>query len=551
MNGTRDHEKTVQGGDSRRSEEPVTPVTPDTSAGFGASNPSPLRHPKDSTRHPKPEELGQNVVGREVAAELSSSWAWDEVERSWYHRSERGAIWSPVNERRVRVAVSDLIAERYRPDHSHGWLRGVVDFMRDRMALDAWTDVRHLLPMRNGVLDLRSGELRDHDAEPDWRWRWQLPYRFEPGADCPEIHALLEQMADGDGALLRLLYAWLHCVLTGRHELQKFVELIGPGGTGKSTFLRLATLLVGEGNTASTDLRSLEGNRFEAASLYGRRLALIADAEKHGGEVATLKSLTGGDPIRLEKKHQQQTLPFVFTGLVMIAANQPMASSDYTSGLSRRRLPLSFSRRVTATDRAHYADRDRYPDGIDTMFREQMPGLVNHLLAMSPDDAARTVTCAEEGVEAHRLEIELETNPLLAWADEYLAVCAVGEPETGIGKADGERDDGLYPSYVHYCQGAGRRPVSQTAFSRSLVDQLQTRGVETERKRRNTGACLVGLRLRRPSDGTSGLLMPVASRRSAIGDGVSDESMTTETAPVTGVKGVPGRREVRYGEHRK
>lgn len=142
---------------------------------------------------------------------------------------------------------------------------------------------------------------------------------------------------------------------------------------------------------------------------------LIADAEKHGGEVATLKSLTGGDPIRLEKKHRQQALPFRFTGLAMIAANQPMASSDYTSGLGRRRLPLAFSRCVTAADRARYADRDRYPDGIDTMLRERMPGLVNHLLAMDPVDATRTNTHAEVGIEAHRLEIELETNPLLAW----------------------------------------------------------------------------------------------------------------------------------------
>ena len=516
MNGTEDRAQAVQHGDSREPELPVTPVTLDTSAGFGAPNPSPTRHPESATRHPNPEKLGQNVVGQDIAAELSPDWIWDDVESRWYHRPETDGIWSPVNKRRLRVIVSELIADRYRPDHSLAWLHGVIEFMRDRMALESWTDIRHLLPMRNGVLDLRSGELLGYDTDPEWRWRWQLPYGFEPGAECPGIHELLEQMASGDGAFLRLLYAWLHCLLTGRHDLQKFAELIGPGGTGKSTFLRLATLLVGEGNTVSTNLRALEGNTYETANLYGRRLVLIADAEKHGGEISTLKSLTGGDLIRLEKKFQQQELPFVFTGMVMIAANQPMTSSDYTSGLSRRRLPISFSRRVTEADHDRYSDKDRYPNGVDTMLREQMPGLINHLLAMDPAEAARTLTCAEEGVEAHRLEIELETNPLLAWANEHLAICAADEAESGIGTADGGPGDGLFPSYVHYCHGANCRPDSITTFSRSLADQLQARGIETEKKRRKAGACLVGLRLRRPTDESSGLLTMIVGRPSAV-----------------------------------
>ena len=101
----------------------------------------------------------------------------------------------------------------------------------------------------------------------------------------------------------------------------KLVVISGLSGSGKSTLIRLLIAFIGERNQVSTDLKNLEGNRFEAAALYGKRLALISDSSRYGGEVSVLKALTGGDPVRLEKKNQQQSGSFVFDGVVVVASN--------------------------------------------------------------------------------------------------------------------------------------------------------------------------------------------------------------------------------------
>ena len=94
--------------------------------------------------------------------------------------------------------------------------------------------------------------------------------------------------------------AYLLGIVTGRTDWQKYLELIGPGGTGKSTFTRLAIALVGQENVHTTTLKKLEGEKFETASIAGKRLVLINDSERYAGEVGKLKNLTGQDTLPYE-----------------------------------------------------------------------------------------------------------------------------------------------------------------------------------------------------------------------------------------------------------
>jgi putative DNA primase/helicase len=152
---------------------------------------------------------------------------------------------------------------------------------------------------------------------------------------------MLEAMS-GQEDRLQVLRAFLNTIITSRSDLQRYLECVGPAGTGKSTFIRLAEALIGSHNNFTTQLKHLEANRFETSGIFGKRLVTITDSERYGGNVTVLKALTGSDTIRYEVKYQQQRQGFKPTCMVVVAANEVIQSADYTSGLQRRRLSIPF-----------------------------------------------------------------------------------------------------------------------------------------------------------------------------------------------------------------
>lgn len=75
------------------------------------------------------------------------------------------------------------------------------------------------------------------------------------------------------------ILAALFMVLANRYDLQMFLEVTGPGGSGKSVMASIATLLAGKDNTTSATIDTLESSR-ERASVLGFSLIILPDQEK-------------------------------------------------------------------------------------------------------------------------------------------------------------------------------------------------------------------------------------------------------------------------------
>jgi putative DNA primase/helicase len=306
-------------------------------------------------------------------------------------------------------------------------------------------------------------------------------------------------MVDDTGTI-QLLRAFMAALLRGPAKYQRFLHLIGPGGTGKSTFIRLLQLLVGEQNTVATDLRQLEQNRFESAMLYQKRLAMITESDKYGGSVNNLKAATGQDPLRLERKHTQQAGSFIFDGLVLMASNEALTTTDHSSGIERRRVTVPFEKRITEEQKLCWNEC-----GGEEQLRAEIPGLVNWLLDMSIEEMERAISQPPARVVNANIEAMRSSNPVADWVMEN-CIPALGVwtqvgvknevKDSGVVYYFGEKDQ-LYPNYLQWCRQNGREPLSVRRFRPKVIGTLKNcLMVDVMKTRRGGGFGFQGIRLR-------------------------------------------------------
>jgi hypothetical protein len=265
--------------------------------------------------------------------------------------------------------------------------------------------------------------------------------------------------------------------------------------------MRLCAALVGAASVASSDLRALEQNRFETAALYGKRLVLITDSDKYGGSINVLKALTGEDPLRLERKHVQQSGTFVFEGLVMLASNEPLQTTDLTSGLERRRMTVTFGRVATEAEKQAWRDLG----GEASVLHRELPGVVNWALALSPAEVSRLITHPPARTQADNMSAMAAGNPVAGWLMDCVAPMAGSWVQIGVKVELRSRDDGLiyyedadsrlYPNYLTWCRRTGREPLALRRFKHVMMDMLRTLGADALESRRGAGQGIQGLRL--------------------------------------------------------
>lgn len=449
------------------------------------------------TRHRHPPSFARN----RIAPYLRNTVALEADAQAWHKWT--GTHWTPdLKGTNIHRAVHDLCEIGY---DSLGFgpnnLRAIVDLLKAGNSLplpDALPN--DAVPFKNGVL--WDGTL--YPATPAQGARWCLPYDYDAAATCPAIQAWLLSAVGGDALMVEYLRAWLAAILTGRADLQRFLYLVGPGGTGKSTFVRLAVGMIGHGNAYTTTLEQLEKNRFENAGIYGKRLVILNDEGRYGGALDALKALTGQDHLRLEPKNTQQGGSFVYDGMVLMTSNVHLVSSDQSSGLDRRRAVVSFNRVVSDAERQDW----KRQGGEELVLHREMPGLINWLLRLSPEEVTHAVTNPPPAVAASLQAAMLANNPVARWLVEHCAP-APATTITIIGQSreildTGERifadaDEHLYPSFLTFSASEKIGTLSRGRFVDTLKDTFRTltkhHSLEVARKPHDGRHGLRGIRL--------------------------------------------------------
>ncbi|EAA8857619.1 DNA primase [Salmonella enterica] len=395
-------------------------------------------------------------------------------------RYENG-IWKNIPAATFSRNVADLF-QRLRAPFSSGKIASVVETLK-LIIPQQDTPARRLIGFRNGVLDTQSGLFSPHSKSHWLRTLCDVDFTPPVEGEMLETHApnfwrWLDRAAGKSPQKRDVILAALFMVLANRYDWQLFLEVTGPGGSGKSILAEIATLLAGEDNATSADIDTLEDPR-KRASLIGFSLIRLPDQEKWSGDGAGLKAITGGDAVSVDPKYQNPYSTHI-PAVILAVNNNPMRFTDRSGGVSRRRVIIHFPEQI--------APEERDPQLRDKIARE-LAVIVRQLMQKFSDPMTARALLQSQQNSDEALSIKRDADPTFDFCG-YLEML----PQTNgmfMGNASiipRNYRKYLYHAYLAYMEANGYRNVlSLKMFGLGLPMMLKEYGLNYEKRHTKQG----------------------------------------------------------------
>ncbi|KFR60535.1 primase-helicase zinc-binding domain-containing protein [Salmonella enterica] len=395
-------------------------------------------------------------------------------------RYEAG-IWKIIPPSDFARDVAGLF-QRLRAPFSSGKIASVVETLK-LIIPQQDAPARRLIGFRNGVLDTATGTFSPHHKSHWLRTLCDVDFTPPVEGETLETHApdfwrWLDRAAGGRPEKRDVILAALFMVLANRYDWQLFLEVTGPGGSGKSILAEIATMLAGEDNATSATIETLESPR-ERAALIGFSLIRLPDQEKWSGDGAGLKAITGGDAVSVDPKYKDAYSTHI-PAVILAVNNNPMRFTDRSGGVSRRRGILHFPEQI--------APEERDPKLKDKIAQE-LAVIVRQLMQKFSDPmAARTLLQSQQNSD-EALRIKRDADPTFDFCG-YLE--ALPEPDgMYMGNANiipRQPRLYLYHAYLIYMEAYGyKNTLSLTMFGKGLSAMLKEYGLNYDKRRTNQG----------------------------------------------------------------
>jgi len=457
-----------------------------------------------------------DAMARQIAEDYRDKLAFNNEVLCWYrYEAESSGVWAPETNEYIESIIYQIIKSKGLKDIPPSYIGATVRFLRHELIERKWKSRADLLPFQNGALEIATGKLHPHS--PGYKFTWSLPRPHSVLAtDWGIISDWLDVATAGNQHIKNILIAYAAATLKGRADIQKFLHLIGIGGSGKGTFCRLLIALIGLENTHSSTLDDWCSNRFEAAEAYGKRLLIFPDEDKGTRSLGKFKQLTGGDWLRAEEKGKKP-FKFKFEGMVVVASNFPIFGGDNSSGMSRRTIAVPFDAVIARNARRN----------LDGDFVPELPAFTNYLLSLDDtwvENILRGVMEVPE-VGAQFWETKIREDSIAGFLNDKLIL----DPLAQVSIGDSPNAEGsLYQAYHQYCLDQGHKPQAVKNFSPNLIECAGViLGWQIEKVHTKIGKIIKGIRIRTKADEHLPTYdYELRSRCEKPGDGFGDGSVT-------------------------
>ncbi|MBC8947246.1 primase-like DNA-binding domain-containing protein [Xenorhabdus indica] len=377
-----------------------------------------------------------------------------------YHYN--GTTWETVSDNELRRAMVAIFDQHETPYSPNG-INNAIYAMKLQVPIIG-EQRQDLIGFRNGVYDLSAQQFTSHQPE-----HWLMNHNgieFTPPAagenlpdHAPDFYRWLSHAAGSNENKMNRIKAALFMILANRYDWQLFIEVTGEGGSGKSIFTYIATLLAGEHNTASGNMRALD----EARGRYqfvGKSLITLPDQVKYVGEGAGIKAITGGDLIEVDGKYEKQ-FSTVIKAVVLATNNEPMSFTERNGGIARRRVIFPFNIPVKESEKDPHL-----PEKIS----RELPVIIRHLLTEFADQnkAKKLLQAQRDSNEA--LTVKSNSDPLYRFCGYLITVNEATGMKMGTKNISPRAPRlYLYHAYLSFMEAHGfERPLTLTKFGESL-----------------------------------------------------------------------------------
>lgn len=402
---------------------------------------------EEASPWPRPLTYGEKHHGAKDARFFVAQRPWKSLSSDGVLYTFRDGHWqeTPDAEMASEVRATDP-SDRLDVQHVNKLVEGVHQLTAVRAKPFEWIRPSGIEPapedlalFRNGLLDVNRMELIPHDGRyfatglPDHDW--------DPFAECPTWMAWLNETLDPSfHPTLQELFGYC---LTPDIRAHKFGMLLGGPRTGKSTAHNVLHRLVGPKHAASSTLADLSGD-FGLEPLVDKRVVLIPDAHDapakgRSGALERIKSITGADPVSVNRKGKP-IVHGVLKTRIIVTCNKTPKFIDESGALAARMIVIHFGASFLGREDRSMPDR----------LAAEMPGIANW--ALQGLSRLRSNGLRFTVGEAGRAEVEMAArsqSPALRFAESHLTV--TGDQEHFTPMPD------VFRSYTIWAEAEGLR----------------------------------------------------------------------------------------------
>ncbi|MBE6572805.1 MAG: hypothetical protein E7652_00255 [Ruminococcaceae bacterium] len=299
---------------------------------------------------------------------------------------------------------------------------------------------KKFINFRNGMLDLETRDLIEHARE--YYSTVQLPFEYDPDAQCPIWESFLESSFEGDKERINLSQECLGYLLSSETRAQKALVLYGSGGNGKGVFSSIIEALVGRSNISYAGLADLS-NQFVRATLVDKQLIMSSENEISHLNTQYFKQIVGGDTCIMASHKNKKPFEFFPKCKIVMSTNNLPDTKDRSEGYYRRLQFLHFSK---------FFNDDERDVHLTEKLKEELPGIFNWALIgldrLKSNDF-KFSPCKSSDILLQ--EYRVEQNPFLEFINECLIL---DDPR------EKEENRVVYNSFKLWCSENGHRGFS-------------------------------------------------------------------------------------------